>query len=64
MPDKKTIFFYGLVYAVIQALLNWGIFVTVPQMVAYAAPKDSIEHVQEHLVRIENKIDKILIKGN
>lgn len=63
MPEKKTLIFYGFVYAVIQTLLSWGIFVTVPQMVAYAAPKDAIEHLQEHLVRIENKIDRILVKG-
>ena len=50
----------AVVAAVITTLLNWGIFVTFPQMVAYAAPRDSITRIEAQLVRIEQKVDKVL----
>jgi len=58
--DKKTLLVYGLVFAVIQAVLNLGVFVTFPQMTAYAASKESIMQIEEQLNRIESKIDKIM----
>lgn len=60
MMDKKTLLVYGLVFAVIQAVLNLGVFVTFPQMTAYAASKESIMQIEEQLNRIESKIDKIM----
>ena len=48
------------VFFIIQALLSFGIFVTFPQMTAYAAPKDAIAQMTEQLNRIERKIDKVM----
>ena len=58
--DKKTLLSYGFVFFIIQALLSFGIFVTFPQMTAYAAPKDAIAQITEQLNRIERKIDKVM----
>ena len=58
--NKKQLVSYGLVLVVIQTLVSCGIFVTFPQMAAYAASKDSIEQVREQLTRIERKIDKVM----
>lgn len=58
--NKKQLASYGLVLVVIQTLVSCGIFVTFPQMTAYAASKDSIEQVREQLTRIEHKIDKVM----
>jgi len=56
----KQLTVYGLVFAVIQAIVSCGIFVTFPQMAAYAAPKDAIEQIHEQLNRIEHKVDKLM----
>jgi hypothetical protein len=58
--NKKTLITYGLVLVVIQTLLSCGIFVTFPQMTAYAASKDSIQQISEQLNRIEHKLDKVM----
>lgn len=58
--NKKALITYGLVLVVIQTLLSCGIFVTFPQMTAYAASKDSIQQISEQLNRIEHKLDKVM----
>lgn len=58
--NKKQLATYGLAFIVIQTIISCGIFVTFPQMTAYAASKDSIEAIQQQLTRIEHKVDKIM----
>lgn len=60
MNNHKHLILYGFVYLVIQTIISTGIFVTFPQMTAYAAPIESLKQIQEHLHRIELKIDKIM----
>lgn len=59
--DKKVLITQGLIYSIISAFINWGIFVTFPQMVAYAASKEDISKIETQLQRIEEKIDKLMI---
>lgn len=58
---KKDLALYGIVVVVVQCLIGWGIFVTMPQMVAYAAPKESITKIEVQLNRIEEKVDRIIM---
>lgn len=58
--NKKQLATYGVAFIVIQTIISCGIFVTFPQMTAYAASKDSIEAIQQQLTRIEHKVDKIM----
>lgn len=58
--NKKQLATYGLAFIIIQTIISCGIFVTFPQMTAYAASKDSIEAIQQQLTRIEHKVDKIM----
>lgn len=51
----------GIVWTVIQSLISCGIFITFKDMVAYAAPKDSIATVEKQLNRIEEKVDKLIL---
>lgn len=51
----------GIVLIVIQVLISCGIFVTFPQMAAYAVSKDVMELVMEKLNRIETKLDNLTI---
>ena len=50
----------GIIFVVIQFLIGCGIFVTYPQMAAYAVSKDTMGLVLEQLNRIENKLDNYL----
>ena len=59
--DKKQLMIYGIVLVVIQCLVSCGIFVTYPQMTAYAASQSDITAIHAQLQRIENKLDKIII---
>lgn len=47
---------------VVQFLVSSGIFVTYQGMTAYAAPKEDITEITQHLIRIENKIDKLILE--
>lgn len=58
--EKKHFIIYGLVYLVTQTLISTGIFVTFPQMTAYAAPKETLKAIYENLQRIEMKLDKMM----
>lgn len=58
--NKKTLIIYGLILVVVQGFISLGVFVTFPQMAAYAAPKDSIVQIEQQLNRIEEKIDKLM----
>lgn len=60
MTYSKLIVF-GIVFLVVQFLLTAHIFVTFPEMAAYAATKSSIEQVYEQLNRIEKKIDTFIL---
>lgn len=51
----------GIVWTVIQSLISCGIFLTFQDMVAYAAPKDSIITIEKQLNRIEEKVDKLIL---
>lgn len=58
--NKKELATYGLVLIVIQSLVSCGIFVTYPQMAAYAVSKDNMELVIERLNVIDRKLDKLM----
>ena len=60
--DKKTLIVYGIVFMVVQFLICSGIFVTYQGMTAYAAAKEDITEITQHLSRIENKIDKLIVE--
>ena len=60
--ERKQLIVAGLVYCVISVLINWGLFVTFPQMVAYAASKDDISNIEHQLNRIEEKVDNLLLR--
>lgn len=60
--DKKLLVLYGIVFIVIQSLISAGFFVTYQQMVAYAAPKDDITKIEQHLLRIEKKLDTYILR--
>lgn len=60
--DKKQIMIYGIVLVVIQCLISCGIFVTYPQMVAYAASNEDIQVIHNQLQRIELKLDKLILE--
>lgn len=57
----KQITLYGIVFIVIQSIISCGIFVTFPQMAAYAASKDDLTVIHSQLQRIEQKIDKLIL---
>lgn len=60
--DKKTLIIYGVALLVIEFLLSSGIFVTYQSMASYAAPKSDVEIIMQHLVRIENKLDRLIME--
>ena len=49
----------GVVIVIIQFLISCGIFVTYPQMTAYAVSKDTMELILDKLDKIEKKLDAI-----
>ena len=51
-----------VVIAVITCLINWGIFVTYRDMVAYAASKEDLSKIETQLNRIEKLTTKLCIK--
>lgn len=59
--DIKGLFVAGIVWTVIQTLISCGIFVTFKDMIAYAAPRDSIITIEKQLNRIEEKVDKLIL---
>lgn len=59
--DARKLIIFGIAYLVVQFLFTTHLFVTFPEMAAYAASKDSMEKVIEQLTRIENKVDKIIL---
>lgn len=63
--DKDTIkntTISTIVVAVITCLINWGIFVTYRDMVAYAASKDDLSKIEVQLNRIEKLTTKLCLK--
>lgn len=60
--EKKTLIIYGVVFMIVQFLISSGIFVKYQEMTAYAAPKESISDISQHLLRIENKIDRLILE--
>lgn len=60
MEAKKLIIF-GIVYLVVQFLFTTHLFVTFPEMTAYAASKSSVEQIYKQLNRIEEKVDKLIL---
>lgn len=60
--NTKELILLGVVFSVIQFLISSGVFVTYQQMTSYAAPKDDINKIEQALIRIENKIDKISLR--
>lgn len=59
--DIKGLFVAGIIWTVIQTCVSCGIFITFQDMVAYAAPKDSIVTIEKQLNRIEEKVDKLIL---
>lgn len=58
--DKKALTALIIALLVIEFLVSCHIFITFEEMAAYAAPKDSLQLIEEQLNRIESKIDKIM----
>ena len=46
---------------VVQFLITAHVFVTFPELSAYAASKDSVVQILNRLERIEHKIDKLIL---
>jgi hypothetical protein len=57
--DKKTLILSGIVFCVINAAINLGIFVTFKDMQAYAVSKDSFQIVLQKINTMDQKIDDI-----
>lgn len=62
--NVKGLFIAGIIWTVVQSLISCGIFITFQDMVAYAAPKDSIFTIEKQLNRIEEKVDKLILMRN
>lgn len=62
MLNKRDLILFGLVFLVMQALINMGVFVTYQQMVAYAAPITDITKIEQALIRIEKKLDTYMLR--
>lgn len=59
---KKEALLYGVAYLVINFLISSGIFVTYQSMTAYASPKSDIIKIEQRLARIEDKLDKLIMR--
>lgn len=62
LDDLKSAAISTVVVAVITCLINWGIFVTYRDMVAYAASKDDLCKIEQQLNRIEKLTTKLCLK--
>lgn len=60
--DIKSAAISTVVVAVVTCLINWGIFVTYRDMVAYAASKDDLAKIETQLNRIEKLTTKLCLK--
>ena len=58
--DKRTLIYTGLVFGVVQSIVNLGIFVTFPQMAAYAVSKDQFSMVRDDVKEIKQDQKEIL----
>lgn len=58
--NKKELATYGFVLVAIQCLVSCGLFVTYPQMAAYAVSKDNMQLVIERLNVIDHKLDTLM----
>ena len=59
--DRKQLTVYGIILIAIQIILGLKIFVTYPEMEAYAASTKEMDTIQKQLIRIEGKIDKLIL---
>ena len=59
--DVRGLVIAGIIWTVVQSLISCGIFITFKDMVAYAAPKDSITTIEKQLNRIEEKVDELIL---
>lgn len=62
LDDIKSAAISTVVVAVVTCLINWGIFVTYRDMVAYAASKDDLSKIETQLNRIEKLTTKLCLK--
>ena len=62
LDNLKNAAISTVVIAVITCLINWGIFVTYRDMVAYAASKDDLHKIESQLNRIEKLTTKLCLK--
>ena len=62
LDDIKSAAISTVVVAVVTCLINWGIFVTYRDMVAYAASKDDLSKIEAQLNRIEKLTTKLCLK--
>ena len=62
LDDLKSAAISTVVVAVVTCLINWGIFVTYRDMVAYAASKDDLSKIEAQLNRIEKLTTKLCLK--
>lgn len=60
--EKKSLIIGGIALTVLQVAISSGLFVTYQQMVTYAAPKDEITSIKGHLIRIEEKLDRLIME--
>jgi hypothetical protein len=58
--NKKELATYGIAMVVVQVLVSCGVFVTYPQMVAYAVSKDTMEIVLKKLDTIDTNVTLLL----
>lgn len=59
--DFKKIIIYGAILIGIQIAMGLGIFVTPNDMYIYAASQDDIKVIHSQLLRIEEKLDKLIM---
>lgn len=59
--ERKKLIVYGAILIAIQIIMGLKIFVTFPEMEAYAASEKEVDTIHQQLVRIENKIDKLIL---
>lgn len=59
--EKRKLVVYGVGLLLIQLIMGLKIFVTFPDMQAYAAPQKEMDTIQKQLARIETKLDKLIL---
>ena len=59
--NLKKIMVYGAILVGLQIAVGLGVFVTPSDMYIYAASQDDIKVIHSQLMRIEEKLDKLIM---